>query len=262
MSGRVYETAIGEGGVEVTIENDSRMNALTVSMWHDLADVFRRVSSRSEVRFVVIRGAGFRAFSAGADISEFEVTRATRGDVETFHENTVGATLRAILECPVPVIAAIRGICMGGGLEVASACDIRIGDDTARLGAPVGRLGFPLAFGETELLFKLVGYVTCVEILVEGRVFSAEEALGRRLLNRVCSPESLDAELAGILDSILQNGAAATRAHKKQLRRLMTDSSPVTFAERQDSYSFADSDEYQTGFRSFLERSARRSGAR
>lgn len=257
MSGCVTQSKIDEDVIEVEIDNAARLNALTVRMWHELSDIFHRISSSEGTRCVVVKGAGLRAFSAGADISEFKTTRATRADVEAYHENIVGPCLRAIAECPVPVVASIRGVCMGGGLEIAAACDMRLGDCTTRMGAPVGRLGFPLAFGESQLLFNLVGYITCAEILIEGRVYDAQEAYERRLLNRVSDVDSLAANVRDAVAAILGSGPTATKLHKAQLRRLMADHSPVTYEERRDCYSFADTDEYRNGVRSFLERSNR-----
>ncbi len=261
MSACVMQSNVAMDVIEITIDNEARLNALTVSMWHELSDIFRRISSSTGIRCVIVKGAGRQAFSAGADISEFMTTRATRADVETFHEDTVGACLRTIVDCPVPVIASIRGVCMGGGLEIAAACDIRLGDRTTRMGAPVGRLGFPLAFGETQLLFNLVGYITCAEILIEGRVFNAQEACERRLLNRVCDVEALENEVSDTVEAIRRSGPTATRSHKAQLRRLMADQSPVSYEERRDSYSFADTEEYQNGIRSFLDRSSSNAAA-
>jgi enoyl-CoA hydratase/carnithine racemase len=252
--GRVVATALGEDVVEIVLDNEPRLNALTVAMWRDLAAVIGDCASRPALRCLVIRGAGRKAFSAGADISEFATTRSTSEQVEVFHEGIVGPCLRALIDCPVPVVAAIRGICMGGGLEIATLCDLRLGDVTARLGAPVGRLGFPLAFGETQALYNLLGPTTCSEVLIEGRVFTADEARERRLLTRVTEPDALDDEVRATVEAIRASGIAAARAHKRQIRRLMADPSPVSYAERLGSYEFASTEEYRTGVRAFLDK--------
>jgi enoyl-CoA hydratase/carnithine racemase len=107
-------------------------------------------------------------------MSEFERVRSTREQVTEFHENSVLAALTAIAACPIPVVAAIGGVCMGGGLEIVAASDLRIADRSATFGAPVERHGFPLAFAET--LFRLVGPAVLAELLLEGRILDADEA--------------------------------------------------------------------------------------
>lgn len=236
----------------VTICNERRLNALTVAMWAELKTRFDELGMSETLRCIVVRGLGEKAFSAGADISEFETTRSTREQVIRFHEDRVGACLDSILDCEVPVVSAIRGICMGGGLEVACATDIRLAEEHARFGAPVGKLGFPLAFGETQALFSVVGQSVAAELLIEGRVFSAAEASSRGLITRVSSATDLERDVADCVRNICDSGRWAARSHKRQLRRLMRDQSPVTQAERFAVYAFADTEEYREGYRGFL----------
>ena len=244
----------------VVMRNESRLNAFSLPMWSALREAFEELSGREDLRCIMLRGAGTAAFSAGADISEFEATRGTFEQVVEFHEKHVGPCLASIGLCPIPVVAGIRGVCMGGGLEIASACDIRIADKTARFGAPVGRLGFPLAFGETEALFRLVGPAVSAEILIEGRVFVAEEALQRGLLTRVIEMDRFEEEVASTMASIRASGILAARSHKRQIRRLSLDGSAVSLAERMEVYRFAETREYQEGYRTFLDR--RRKGSK
>lgn len=238
----------------VTIGNERKLNVLTVAMWAELKACFDELGTSETLRCVVVRGAGEKAFSAGADIAEFETTRSTREQVIRFHEDRVGACLDSILGCAIPVVAAIHGVCMGGGLEIACAADIRLADECARFGAPVGKLGFPLAFGETQALFSVVGHSVAAELLIEGRVFSAVEALQRGLVTRVSPPNDLERDVADCVRGICESGRWAARSHKRQLRRLMRDQSPVTEAERFAVYAFADTDEYRDGYRGFLAR--------
>jgi enoyl-CoA hydratase/carnithine racemase len=240
------------GVVFVTLDNVGKRNALDVGMWQALKLAFQDIAEDVSVRCVVIEGAGREAFSAGADISEFETERRTLDQVIRFHEQYVGGCLAAIAGCAVPVVAKIRGACIGGGLEIASVCDIRLADETAQLGAPVGRLGFPLAFAETQALFSLAGAATLAEILMEGRVFSAPDAFERRLLTRICAADRLDDEVRECTRNIKKSGAAAAKSHKLQLRRLIADPSPVSLTERMGVYAFAETDEYRRGIRNFL----------
>lgn len=255
-SGTISVSQDGDVAV-VRICNEAKLNALSVAMWGELRGWFERLSASDSLRCILVRGAGAKAFSTGADISEFAETRSTRDQVTRFHEEGVGACLTAILDCPVPVVAQIRGACMGGGLEIASACDLRLADDTARFGAPVGRLGFPLAFAETQALFNLVGPSVAAEILIEGRILSAAEALARRLVTRLSPPDELDTAVLAAIDGICRSGLGAARSHKRQLRRLMQDGSPVSLEERLEVYRFADTQEYRDGIRGFLDRKPR-----
>lgn len=252
MTGHIHSTVRAGGIVALTISNPSKRNALTVEMWRDLRQLFSDFHGDSELRCVLIAGHGADAFSAGADISQFASTRATPEQTEKYHEEIVGPCLKAIADCPAPVVAKLRGHVMGGGLEIAGACDLRIGDTSVLMGAPVGRLGFALAFGETQSLFNLVGYSVLAEILIEGRVLRADEAAARGLLTRVVAPEDLDATVENTLSGICANSPLATRMHKQQLRRLMTDSSPVTHSERVEMYAFARSEEYSRRTAMFL----------
>jgi enoyl-CoA hydratase/carnithine racemase len=238
----------------VTIRNPARRNALSVEMWHALRRHFITANSDEALRCIAIQGAGTEAFSAGADLSEFAEVRSTVEQVARYHEECVGPCLAAISAAAVPVVAKIRGFCMGGGLEIACACDIRLTDETARFGAPVGRLGFPLAFAETQGLFNLVGPTVAAELLLEGRILSATEARDRWLVTRVVAANELDNEVAGCIENLCRSGRWASRSHKKQLRRLLNDSSPVTFEERQEVYRFAETDEYQDSLRKLAAR--------
>ena len=253
MSPAILQACDGDV-VTVTISNPAKLNALTVAMWRALKACFDALSAEPDLRCVVIRGAGAKAFSAGADISEFESTRATYAQVVDFHENDVLGGLSSVSECPVPVVAAIQGACFGGGVEIASACDIRLAAGSAQFGVPVGRLGFPLAFGETQGLFRLVGPTATAELLLEGRVYAAHEAFQKGFVTRVLEDAEFEAALRACVDSICASGIAAARSHKRQIRRLMRDASPVSPEERLREYAFAETEEYRQGYRAFLER--------
>jgi len=253
VPGRIIQERAGHVAV-ITLDNVEKHNAIDVPMWISLKSVFDELRSDPSVRCVTIQGAGAAAFSAGADISEFETHRFTTEQVVHFHEHYVGACLTAIAEADIPVIAKIRGACMGGGLEISSVCDIRLADDTARFGAPVGRLGFPLAFAETQALFKIVGPSVAAELLLEGRILNAREAYERRLVTRIASAATLDQEAQICAENICKSSPSAARSHKQQLRRLMADPSPVSLVERMEGYSFAETEEYRQGIRKFLSR--------
>ncbi len=256
MSGRIFTERSGEAAT-IVLSNTGKRNAMTVQMWTDLKLCVEGLSRESDLRCVVIRGDGVTAFSSGADISEFDVYRSTFEQVVRFHEEYVNGCLNAIAECPIPVVAAIQGACFGGGLEVATACDIRIADAGARFGAPVGRIGFPLAFAETQALYRLVGPATTAELLIEGCTYEAGVAYEKGLVTRVVPSERFEAAVADAVDNIARSGVFAARAHKRQIRRLMLDASPISLDERMRDYAFAGTDEYRQGAKRFLGRADR-----
>jgi len=240
----------------VTIANEGKRNALTVAMWDALRDAFTAFAADATLRCVVVRGQGTEGFAAGADIGEFATVRSTREQVTAFHEHTVLGALTAIHDCPVPVVALIQGACAGGGLEIASVCDLRIAGHGARLGIPIRTLGFSLALAEMQWLVRLAGPAVAAELLYEGRMLSAQEALAKGLLTRVVDDALAEQDALAAAARIAESAPLATRAHKQMLRRLAADPSPATRAERLASYAFADTEDYRIGVRAFLDKTA------
>ncbi len=160
----------------VVIDRPARFNAMTRQMWRDLKRVFSELNCRSDVRCVVLQGQGDH-FCAGGDISEYPMFRHDVQALRTFHEEEVWGGLQAILDCDVPVIAAIRGNCMGAGVEMASCCDLRIATDDARFGAPIGKLGFPMAPREALLVAGALGDGLARAMLLGAQIFKAERLL-------------------------------------------------------------------------------------
>lgn len=256
MTGHILTTRDGPTAI-LTLGNPHKLNAMTVRMWQELKTAFERLARDESLRCVVIRGAGEDAFSSGADISEFATERSTSEQVVRFHEEYVLGGLAAVAGCPVPVVAAIRGACFGGGLEIATVCDVRVADEGARFGAPVGRLGFPLALGETEALYRLVGHAVAAELLLEGRIYDAATAYEKGLVTRVVPREGFEAAVSETVANLLKSGPLAARSHKSQLRRLARDPAPVTREERIEGYAFAETREYRDGVEAFLRRRSR-----
>jgi enoyl-CoA hydratase len=242
----------------VVISNPRRMNALNLAMWEKLEAAFRHLSTEEDLRCVVVRGAGGKAFAAGADIHEFELARSTLAQVTDFHERIVGGALAAICQCPVPVVAAIRGVCAGGGLSIASVCDVRIAGRSARLGIPIAPLGFSLAMGETQLLCRLIGSAAAAELLLEGRMLSADEACAMRLVSRVVDDDLVESESAATAARICAGAPLVAREHKRQLRRFARSLADVSPEERLRSYAFVDSEDYRIGIRAFRDKVAPR----
>lgn len=240
-----------EGAVAfVTLDHPGRMNAITVAMWRQLAQVFGELAADQSVRCVIVAGAGGN-FAAGADIREFPRERRDNAAVQNYHRNILAPALRALADCPHPVVASIEGVCVGGGLEIASLCDLRIAAESARFGVPINRLGFPMAPDEMQGLLALAGPAVTLELLLEGRILDAAEARSRGLLTRVVAAADVAAETRKCAARILRGAPLAARINKRTLRRLMRDE-PLQEKEYPGFFSYADSHDHREGVRAFL----------
>ena len=185
----------------VWIDNVAKRNALSQAMWIAVGDAFAQLGEQADLRCIVLRGAGTEAFGSGADIEEFSTMRADPQQARAFARHTHRA-FHAVRDCPVPVLAAIRGACVGGGLELASFCDLRMCTPDSRFGVPVGRLGAVLAYPELEGLVRLVGPNGALEVLLEGRIVGAAEAQAKGIVNRVVDGTGFDAEIDATVQRI------------------------------------------------------------
>jgi enoyl-CoA hydratase len=235
----------------VTLSNPGKLNAIDVSMWDNLARTFVALSADESLRCVIVRGDGDN-FAAGADIEEFSTVRSTYAQGVAYHSKTIANALNAIADCRHPTVAAIEGVCVGGGLEIACNCDIRIASRTSRFGIPINRLAFPLAPGEFQGLLQLVGKAVALEILLEGRVFGAAEAKDKRLINRIVDDVQSEALLAA--ERIAQGAPLAARMNKRLARRLSPAPDPLTEEELRAAFSFLDTQDYREGVQAFLEK--------
>ena len=242
-----------EGSVATLIlNNPERMNALTRPMWEKLGEHLRALSSDSTLRCVILRGAGTRAFGAGADISEFKTARANSKAAKEYG-NVIHGTMQAVAQCTHPTVAMIHGACIGGGLEIAAMCDLRICGESSRFGIPIKKLGLVMAYGELQGLLSLVGRAAALEILLEGRVFDAREALAKGLVTRVVPDENVEEEALATAKRIADGAPLVARWHKKFIRRL-ADSTPITQAEWDEGFACFDTEDYREGVQAFLEK--------
>jgi enoyl-CoA hydratase/carnithine racemase len=250
MPGAILNTREGALAI-VALNNPDKLNAVDARMWRDLKAAMVGLSDNPDVACVLLRGEGDKAFAAGGDIEEFLSVRATVDQALHYHEELVAAALEAIRACPVPTVAAIQGACIGGGLEIAGCCDIRIAGESARFGAPINRLGFSMYPGEMAGLLDLVGPAALLEILLEGRILGAREALQKGLLTRVVDDESVEAEARATVERILAGAPLVARWHKRWVHRLM-DGRPLTPEEKRTAFDFLDTDDYREGLAAFL----------
>jgi enoyl-CoA hydratase/carnithine racemase len=234
----------------VTLNKPERLNALDRSMWRELGRVFGALDADEDLRCVVLRGAGDKAFAAGADIAEFATERANAAQAREYGR-VVQAAMDAVARCRHPVIAVIHGACVGGGLELAAVCDLRLCGESSRFGVPVKNLGLVMAYGELRGLVDLVGRAVALEIVLEGRVFGAEEARAKGLVNRVLPDAQVEAEAAATAQRIAEGAPLVARWHKKFARRL-ADPNPLTPEEYDESFACFDTEDYRIGYRAFL----------
>ena len=236
----------------VVLNRPEKLNALNRAMWEGLADAMTEVAADDDLRCVVLRGAGEKAFAPGADISEFEAERADVGKARAYNA-MVERAIDAIEGCRHPTLALIHGVCVGGGLEVAALCDMRICGETSRFGVPIKRLGLVMAYAELRGLVGLVGRARALEILLEGRVFGADEALRMGLVNRVVADDAVDEEAYAAARRIAEGAPLVARWHKAYINRL-ADPTPLSDAELEETLACYATEDYQEGTRAFLEK--------
>ncbi len=251
MSGRI--SAARDGVIAtVAIDNADKLNALTVTMWQDLARVMCELSADDALRCIVLRGAGDKAFAAGADIAEFAAVRNTREQGVVYHREHVFGALRAVAECRHPVVAMIHGPCVGGGLELACQCDLRLSGESGRFGVPINRLGFSIAYDELAAVLPVVGRAAALEILLEGRVWDAREAFAKGLLTRVVPDAQLADETRATVERITAGAPLVARWHKQFIRRLTPRAAPLTVKEIDDSFAYFETGDFRIGYAAFM----------
>jgi enoyl-CoA hydratase/carnithine racemase len=242
-----------EGGiVTLTINRPDKLNAMTKPLWRLLGEAVARLDGDDGVRCVVLRGAGGKAFSPGNDIAEFETERSNAEQARAYGKIMHG-TLSALAACRHPLVALIEGICVGGGLEIAALCDLRICGEGSRFGAPINRLGLVMAYAELAALHNLVGRAVTLEILLEGRIFGAAEAKEKGLVTRVVPDGKVEEEAYVTARRIADGAPLVARWHKKFVARL-EQGDPLTPSEVDDGFLCFDTKDFQIGYKAFLDK--------
>lgn len=251
------------GVVVVTLRHSGRLNAMSRGMWRQLRQVFTAVQQDAAARCVLIEGAD-GAFCAGGDISEYPDFRFDPAALRDFHENDVWGGLAAMLACDVPIVAHIAGACMGAGVEIASCADIRIASQGARFGAPIAKLGFPMAPREAQLVAGAVGDSLARQMLLEAATFSAEHMHARGFVARVLPDEAAAADALATACRVAALAPGAARLNKQTLRAIQASKMPLppdgihidaikNIANNPvDPYAYANSAEHREGIHAFL----------
>jgi enoyl-CoA hydratase/carnithine racemase len=249
MSGRIDVVRAG-GIATVVLDRPDKLNALTRAMWRDLGAAIDALSADDAVRCIVLRGAGERAFSPGNDIAEFSRERSNKPQAIAYGAD-MHATARSLAACRHPMVAQIHGICVGGGLEIAALCDLRICGASSRFGAPIKNLGLVMAYAEMAPLVRLCGPDVALEILLEGRIFDAAEAKEKRLVTRVVPDDQVASEARATAERIAEGAPLVARWHKRFARRL-ADPAPLTAAEQDACFDCFDTEDFREGYAAFL----------
>ena len=238
----------------LTFNNPERRNAMSLEMWREASDVLETFATDPEVRVVVLTGAGGKAFVSGADISKFESERGSTEAVAVYGA-AVERLQQVLVSHPKPTVAMIRGYCIGGGVNIAIACDMRICDESARFGIPAAKLGLGYGRSSIRLLLDLVSPQFVHELIFTARHVDAAVAFHMGLVNRVVPDSDIEAYVAGLSETIAGNAPLTIRATKRTVRDLLSDA-----RDRDDAASELlvqqcfDSADYEEGRRAFLEK--------
>lgn len=248
MSGHVRLLVDGAAAL-VTLSNPAKFNAMSRAMWLELREVFNELQQRADVRAVLVAGEGGH-FCAGGDIAEYTDFRFHPEGLRDFHENDVWGGLSAMLACDLPIVAQIEGNCMGAGVEIASCCDIRVAGQGARFGAPIAKLGFPMAPREAELVAREVGWATARQMLLEAALLDAPTMLARGFLQTVLPDAEVPVEAVQRARCMARLAPQAARLNKQTLRALAGGLDAAALLPA--AYDYADNAEHREGIAAFL----------
>jgi len=244
-----------EAGVGiVTFNSPERHNAVSLDMWEATTRILDDFAADDEVRAVVLTGAGGKAFVSGADISKFASERASL-EATRAYDVTTAAAFSSIYEFPKPTIAMIRGYCIGGGVGVASCCDLRICSDNSKFAVPAAKLGLGYAYAGLKRLVDVVGQSFAKEIFYTARQFDAQEAYAMGLVNRVVPAADLESYVKSITDMICTNAPLTIKAVKFTVGEILKDESKrdVARVDAMVEACFASRD-YAEGRTAFMEK--------
>jgi len=229
----------------VTLSSPDKLNAMSRAMWRDLRTAFLSIQANADVRCVLVRGSGPH-FCAGGDIAEYPDFRFDQAQLQHFHEVEVWGALSAMLACDVPIVAQIAGVCMGAGVEIASACDLRLAAVDSKFGAPIARLGFPMAPREAALVGAAVGEMTARAMLLAAEVFTAQHMATQGFLTHVLAADGLADACGSLAHRIARLAPQAARLNKQTLRAIREGATVAS------PYDYATGAEHREGIGAFI----------
>ena len=238
----------------IVFDQPARRNAISGAMWRGIAPAMKQFDADPGVRCVAFRGAGTEAFSAGADISEFESGRASEESVGQY-DGLLDQVLHAIQDSLKPSVAMIYGYCLGGGLEVALACDLRYCAASAQFGIPAAKLGLAYNVEGHKRLLETVGHARAREIMFLGRRYDAEQALAMGLVHKVLPSDALESFAGEVLQTLCENAPLSIANTKTILEEYVKSSgAPDAARMRAAIERCARSEDYREGRRAFMEK--------
>ena len=240
--------------LHIRFNNPARHNALSVDMWQAVPPLLQLARDDERVRLVVFSGAGDKAFVSGADISQFEDMRAAREAVRQY-EVMAEEALMAIYHCAKPTLACIRGFCIGGGVNVAISCDLRIASDDSTFAIPAARLGLGYRLSALKNLVDLVGVGAAKDLFFTARRIAAGEARSIGLITRVCPAGELEALLKEYTEALAQNAPLTVHAGKRIMQEILKPDADLDRDLCQNLIRACfDSEDYAEGRRAFMDK--------
>jgi enoyl-CoA hydratase/carnithine racemase len=236
----------------VSFNRPAALNAFDLAMWRGLQAIMEALSAEDDLRCVVLRGAGTRAFSAGADITAFPEERGSP-EREAEYAHVLDASMQSIRLCPHPVVAMIMGHCLGGGAGIATMCDFRVGGEAIRFGITARNIGLWYPYAEIDPIIRMVGTGVAAEMLIEGRIFSGLEAYEKGLLSRVVPDAEVEREAMALAERISTGAPLSARFHKAAIRRLRGPL-PVTAEDERAASDFMQTEDFRNACQAFIEK--------
>jgi enoyl-CoA hydratase len=249
MSDPIFVTRDGPIAT-VVLNRPEKLNAISVAMSRRLREIMEACDQNETLRCVVLRGAGGRAFSVGADIAEFEATRSSAAKAREY-ARVGNPAFQSVRACRHPVVALVEGLCVGGGFGLAALCDIKVCGESSRFGVPIKRLGLVESHEELEAMVRAIGAGPTLEILLTGDLIDAQAALRIGFVNRVMPDDRVEEETYAIARKISDGAPLAARWHKRFVYDLVARR-PLTAEERDVAYHCFDTEDFQIGYRAFL----------
>jgi len=240
---------------EIVLNKPEKRNALSVDMWAAIPDLVDQATANPDVKVLIIHGGDAGAFAAGADISEFEQTYATKDSAKAAGD-TIAAALNAVEACPKPTMAAIEGACVGGGVSLAMACDLRVASARSKFGVTPGKLGLVYPAGDTRRLLNAIGPGATKDILFTGRIFLAAEAKEIKLIDRVAEDGAALTEARSFAADVAAISQWSTRATKQMIKGLQSGWSDSEAGAAELFLEGFSNQDFQDGYKAFLEKRA------
>lgn len=238
----------------ITIANPTKYNAISYAMWAQLIDSFEAIAQHQALRVVLIQGEGDKAFASGADIAEFDQLRDSQAQVAEYDQIALKG-LHLVRTCRLPVIALIKGICMGGGMSLAGMADLRYCTDTANFRMPAARIGVGYDFNGVKRLVQLVGAANAAELFFLADSFDGQEAKRIGLVNKSFTEDQFDEAAQSIIQKILRNAPLPMIAAKFAMNELVKDPDQRDMVKvEQLVQACFDSQDYKEGRTAFMEK--------